>query len=171
MAVICLRYLLMEDLEHGDEDSCSKIRSFLDYSALYWPDHKRKMSLTQDQEAAGQVQQMYDMSRKRFSLWFPIFWKAIETYRTPPAMTALHLASFNGHEQEVEFLLSLGGKDINSTDGARTYPVILASLNGYEKVVQLLLDKGAKVNTQGGLCGNALQAASLEGHNKILEII
>lgn len=35
MAVICLRYLLMEDLEHGDEDSCSKIRSFLDYSALY----------------------------------------------------------------------------------------------------------------------------------------
>ena len=85
-------------------------------------------------------------------------------------MTALHLASFNGHEREVEFLLSLGGKDINSTDGTRTYPVIFASLNGHE-VVQLLLDKGAKVNTKGGLCGNALQAASLEGHNKILEII
>jgi hypothetical protein len=34
MAAICLRYLLMEDLE-DDEDSCSKIRSFLDYSAVY----------------------------------------------------------------------------------------------------------------------------------------
>ncbi|KAJ6101892.1 hypothetical protein N7486_004319 [Penicillium sp. IBT 16267x] len=35
MTVICLRYLLMEDLEHGDEDSCSNIRSFLNYSAVY----------------------------------------------------------------------------------------------------------------------------------------
>ena len=38
MAVICLRYLLMEDLEHhddDDDDSSSKIQSFLDYSALY----------------------------------------------------------------------------------------------------------------------------------------
>ncbi|CAI7621152.1 unnamed protein product, partial [Penicillium pancosmium] len=170
IAVICLRYLLMEDLEH-DDDSCSNIRSFLDYSALYWPDHKRKMSLTQDQDATGQVQQMYDTSRKIFSLWFPVFWKAIETYRAPPSMTALHLASFNGHEREVEFLLSLGGKDINSADSTGTYPVISASMNGYEKVVQLLLEKGAEVNAQGGVYGNALQAASHEGHDKIVQLL
>lgn len=35
MAVICLRYLLMEDVEHDDEDLDSIIRSFLDYSAVY----------------------------------------------------------------------------------------------------------------------------------------
>lgn len=75
-------------------------------------------------------------------------------------MTALHLASFNGHEREVEYLLSPGGKDINSTDSTGSYPVILASMNGYEKVVQLLLEKGAEVNAQGGEYGNALQAAS-----------
>ncbi|KAJ6088033.1 hypothetical protein N7499_004215 [Penicillium canescens] len=171
MAVICLRYLLMKDLEHDGESSSSNIRSFLDYSALYWADHKRKMSLTQDQEATDQVLQMYDMRGKIFSIWFPIFWKSIKTYRNPPSMTALHLASFNGHEREVEFLLSLGGKDINSTDGTGTYPIISASLNGYEKVVQLLLEKGAEVNTHGGEYGNALQAASFRGHNKVVQLL
>ncbi|KAJ5267434.1 hypothetical protein N7478_000692 [Penicillium angulare] len=170
MAVICLRYLLMEDLEHNEE-SCSNIRSFLHYSALYWADHKRKMSLTQDQEATGQVQQIYDLSRKVFSLWFPIFWKTIESYSAPPSMTTLHLASLNGHEREVEFLLSLDRKAINSIDGAGTYPIIWASLNGYDKVVQLLLEKGAEVNAQGGNYGNALRAASLRGHDKIVQLL
>ncbi|KAJ5737403.1 uncharacterized protein N7483_002528 [Penicillium malachiteum] len=171
MAVICLRYLLMEDLERDEEDSSSNIRSFLNYSALYWPDHKRKMSLTQDQEAASQVHRMYDTSRKGFSLWFPIFWKSIKTYGNPPSMTALHLASLNGHEREVEFLLSLGGEDINSTDDRGTYPIILASLNGYGRVVHLLLEKGAEINAQGGEYGNALQAASLKGHDKIVQLL
>ncbi|KAJ5654822.1 hypothetical protein N7490_001825 [Penicillium lividum] len=170
MAVICLRYLLMEDLEH-DEDSSSKIRSFLDYSALYWPDHKRKMSLTQDQEATSQVLQMYDTSRKGFSLWFSIFWKAIETYTAPPSMTALHLASFNGHEREAEFLLSICGKDIDVTDSTGANPIISASRNGYDKIVQLLLEKGAEVNAQGGVYGNALYAASSRGHDKIVQLL
>lgn len=171
MAVICLRYLLMEDLGHNDEDSCSNIRGFLNYSAVYWPDHKRKMSLTQDQEATSQVQQIYKTSGKAFSLWFPIFWKAIDTYMSPPSMTALHLASFNGHEREVAFLLSLSRKDINSTDSTGTYPIISASHNGYEKVVQVLLEKGAEVNAQGGEYGNALQAASWGGHEKIVQLL
>ncbi|KAJ5642275.1 hypothetical protein N7490_006275 [Penicillium lividum] len=170
MAVICLRYLVMEDLEH-DEDSSSNIRSFLDYSARYWPDHKRKMSLIQDKEATSQVLQIYDIRRKRFLLWFPIFWTAIRSYEDPPVITALHLASLNGHEREVGFLLSLGGEDINSTDGTGTYPVIWASVNGYEKVVQLLLENGAEVNAQGGFYGNALQAASYEGHDKIVQLL
>ncbi|KAJ5297125.1 uncharacterized protein N7443_008018 [Penicillium atrosanguineum] len=170
MAIICLRYLLMEDLEH-DEVSSSKIRSFLDYSALYWPDHKRKMSLTQDQEATGQVLQIYDTRRKRFSLWFPIFWNAMRRDEHPPAITALHLASFNGHERQVGVLLSLGGEDINSTDGTGTYPVISASVNGHEKVVQLLLEKGAEVNAQDREDRNALQAASFEGHDEIVQLL
>ncbi|CAG8006550.1 unnamed protein product, partial [Penicillium salamii] len=171
MAVICLRYLLMEDVEHDDEDPDSIIRSFLDYSAVYWPDHKRKMSLTQDQKAASQVRQIYDMRRKGFSLWFPIFWKAIETHQVPRSMTALHLASFNGHEREVEFLLSLSGTDIDSSDSTGTNPIISASQRGYEKVVQLLLEKGAEVNAQGGTYGNALQAASFQGHDKIVLLL
>ncbi|KAJ5982454.1 hypothetical protein N7451_012554 [Penicillium sp. IBT 35674x] len=171
MAILCLRYLLMEDLEHNEYDPRSDIQSFLDYSAQYWPDHRRKMSLTQDQEAISQVRQMYDVDRRRFSLWFPIFWKSIYPQWATPPMTALQLASFNGHEQEVGFLLSLGGKGINSTDGTGTYPIIWASLNGYKNIVQLLLENGAEVNAQGGKFGNALQAASSGGHDKIVQLL
>lgn len=72
------------------------------------------------------------------------------------------------HEWQVEFLLSLGGKDVNSTDSTGTYPIILASRNGYEKVVHLLLEKGADVNAQGGFFGNALQAASHRVHELVV---
>lgn len=71
-------------------------------------------------------------------------------------MSALYLALFNGHKREVEFLLSIRGKDINSRDSTGTFPVILALLNGHDKTVQLLLENGADVNAQGGEYGNAL---------------
>ena len=39
------------------------------------------------------------------------------------------------------------------------------------KMVQMLLDKRADVNAQGGLYGNALQAASRLGHRKVAQIL
>jgi ankyrin repeat protein len=38
-------------------------------------------------------------------------------------------------------------------------------------VVQVLLDAGAEVNVQGGEYGNALQAASWGGHEKVVQIL
>jgi hypothetical protein len=35
----------------------------------------------------------------------------------------------------------------------------------------MLLDEGADVNTQGGVHGNALQAAWVEGHEKIVDVL
>lgn len=35
----------------------------------------------------------------------------------------------------------------------------------------MLLDKGAEVNAQGGQYGNALQAASSRGHEKIVRML
>jgi ankyrin repeat protein len=35
----------------------------------------------------------------------------------------------------------------------------------------MLLDKGAEVNAQGGDYGNALNAASKEGHEKIVQML
>ena len=37
--------------------------------------------------------------------------------------------------------------------------------------MQLLLDNGAEVNAQGGEYGNALQAASCGGHEKIVQLL
>ena len=39
------------------------------------------------------------------------------------------------------------------------------------KLVELLLDKGADVNVQGGGYGNAQQAASVGGHEKVVELV
>jgi hypothetical protein len=64
-------------------------------------------------------------------------------------MSALHLASFNGHEREVEFLLSITRNNINLRDSTGAYPIILASMNGHDKIVRLLLEKGADVNATG----------------------
>jgi ankyrin repeat protein len=35
----------------------------------------------------------------------------------------------------------------------------------------MLLDKGADANSHGGDYGNALQAASLEGHEKVVQML
>jgi ankyrin repeat protein len=38
-------------------------------------------------------------------------------------------------------------------------------------VVRLLLDKGADVNAQGGVYGNALYAASIRGHEAVVQLL
>jgi ankyrin repeat protein len=38
-------------------------------------------------------------------------------------------------------------------------------------VVWLLLEKGADINAQGGEYGNALQAASAEGHKTVVRLL
>ncbi|KAF6796411.1 hypothetical protein CSOJ01_13193 [Colletotrichum sojae] len=44
-------------------------------------------------------------------------------------------------------------------------------LGGLTKVPRLLIEKGADVNAQGGYYGNALQAASDEGHQEIVQLL
>lgn len=171
MAEICLTYLLMENLEYDEDDSGSHARSFLEYSAAHWPDHVRKMSLTSTQKETYRVHRLYDISGKPFLMWYPIFWKAIRPYERTPVMSALHLAAFNGHEQEVHSILGVDESDVNTADDTTTYPVMWASLNGHDRIVELLLERGADANAQGGRYGNALQAACYEGHDKIAQIL
>lgn len=44
---------------------------------------------------------------------------------------------------------------------------MLAAEDGHKQVVKLLLDKGAEVNVQGRVYGNALQAASQGDHEAV----
>lgn len=46
-----------------------------------------------------------------------------------------------------------------------------SSMLGLIDVVQLLLDKGAEVNAEGGEYGNALQAASRNGHEAVVRLL
>ncbi|KAJ5963150.1 hypothetical protein N7481_013455 [Penicillium waksmanii] len=172
MAHICLRYLLMEDLDDDEADSRSYTRDLLEYSAVYWGDHVQKVALTSDKEMSDLLQRVYEMSEKRFALWFEIFWEAFRPFeKKPPRMKALHLAALNGHEQMVHFFLDAEQNDMNRADDISTYPLIWASLNGHEKVVQMLLERGADINACGGRYGNTLRAACSEGHDRIVQIL
>jgi ankyrin repeat protein len=111
------------------------------------------------------------MTGKPFSMWFPIFWKAVRPSERTPVMSALHLAAFNGHEQEIYSILGMDKSDINTPDGTTTYPVMWASLNGHDRIVELLLEQGADINTQGREYGNALQAACSGGHDMITQML
>ncbi|PIG84613.1 hypothetical protein AARAC_010916 [Aspergillus arachidicola] len=171
MAHICMRLLLMEDLEHGEVESCSNIRSFLEYSAVHWPDHVRNMALTSEKEVVDRLHRLYDMSGNRFSLWFSIFWKAMRPTEGIPTMQALHLAAFNGHIQVLHRLLATDKGNMNSTDSTGSTAVMWASLNGHQDAVQMILSHGANVNTIGGEYGDALQAASAKGYDKIVQML
>ncbi|KAJ7799349.1 ankyrin repeat-containing domain protein [Mycena olivaceomarginata] len=46
----------------------------------------------------------------------------------------------------------------------------VAAYYGHQKICQLLLNKGADVNAQGRIYGNALQAAACQGHDKIVQV-
>jgi hypothetical protein len=39
------------------------------------------------------------------------------------------------------------------------------------RMMRMLMDARADVNAQGGACGNALQAASFRGHDKVIRML
>ncbi|KAH0547714.1 hypothetical protein FGG08_000204 [Glutinoglossum americanum] len=63
----------------------------------------------------------------------------------------------------------LRGPDMTGRSGSGTPPLYYASLAGLVESARLLLEAGADANTQGGRCGNALQAASAQGHGQIVQ--
>ncbi|KAF8531910.1 ankyrin repeat protein, partial [Gautieria morchelliformis] len=54
---------------------------------------------------------------------------------------------------------------------ARGTPIYYTSMAGLARASQDLLENGADVHAQGGLYGNALQAASLRGHQATVELL
>lgn len=45
------------------------------------------------------------------------------------------------------------------------------SYRGHKEVAELLLERGADVNAEGGVYGNALQAASSQGHKEVAQML
>lgn len=68
-------------------------------------------------------------------------------------------------------LADFAGMDLREGSKNVILPLYYASLMGLPVSVELLIGRGANVNARGGLCGNALQAASYHGSEDIVRIL
>ena len=69
------------------------------------------------------------------------------------------------------FSILVFNADILNFSSYRASPLYYASLNGCNAIIRLLLEHDADVNAQGGTYRNALQAASIKGHQNTVQML
>ncbi|XP_063924814.1 uncharacterized protein LOC135138744 isoform X2 [Zophobas morio] len=84
--------------------------------------------------------------------------------------TPLILASREGHETVVEYLVKYGA-EINRADKYGETPLYAASSRRHEKIVECLVKCGAKINPANTYENTLLYEASSGGHEKIVECL
>ena len=151
LAQICLAYLLDPTLSDDILDKV-KLRDFplAQYAAMHWY-HYYQASQEGKAKTEGLLLRLYRNEGNSFLTW-------VKLHQIDRSWYTL-----------VNFGRSL--EDIGS-------PIYYASFLGLEAILRSLLANDDKsfglstsVNAQGGLFGNALQAASLEGHKGVVQIL
>lgn len=142
IAETCLAYLLQFDKPNSLSSQTVKATKefpLARYAARYWTQHARE---AMDDTGATNLLSIELLSqRDAFVNWIRLF--DLDKPRAEP--------------------------DIARNLGGVPCPLYYASQAGLIESTRLLLEQGADVNAQGGVCGNALQAASAEGHNAMVQ--
>lgn len=81
---------------------------------------------------------------------------------------ALSLLALYKYKQVFDFV---GGRSLDNGPSLHDDALLEAAARGQYYMVELLLSKGANVNARGGEYGNALQAASRGGHEKVVQTL
>jgi len=81
------------------------------------------------------------------------------------------LAVFNGHSDILRDILQSTDLRLDTEDRDGRTTLNWASKLDYDSVVRMLLDNRAELNIKGIHYSNALQAASLEGHTSVVQIL
>ncbi|KAJ9264731.1 hypothetical protein DTO280E4_6141 [Paecilomyces variotii] len=177
MAEICVRYLLMDDIEDSRSQQEPNAHSFLRYAAENWADHVRNASTLSGSTLVDLLYKLYDTTASRFQLWYPLFWHANMPHgklKESPKMSAIHLAALNGHSNILERLVTESTSGIGGPDDTGTTALIYASANGHDDTVSLLLSKGADVEYLGpntALYWSPIHAACIRGHEKVIHLL
>ncbi|EUC31762.1 hypothetical protein COCCADRAFT_38175 [Bipolaris zeicola 26-R-13] len=138
----CLGYLLQfQGVKMLSHNNAKEFR-LADYSAMFWIEHVR---MTNEQTEWCSQEAIILLSEKSDVY---VNWLRIHTPGMP-----------------------WKGSNFQRSLQSMPLPFYYAGLLGLKRVVKLLLNAGADVNAQGGLYGNALQAASVKGHEQIVKIL
>lgn len=200
MAEICVRYLLMDDVENAAQDYAL---SLLDYAAENWADHFRAV-ISPNQKLVQWVNELYHAPSNRFKVWFPRFWKKAMPHWGLHPTNLMQLSAFNGHRDILNQLLSSGRWSDDRVDsngmtalkwacesghsdiveillcnGADTYggspeyghALIIASEYGRSEIVRMLLEHGVDVDAGDEEFGTALQIAAAAGHSEVVHVL
>jgi hypothetical protein len=112
------------------------------YSAKFWSSHL--------QETGGEMEQVSQLAM------------SIMAIQEPAYLTWIQL-----HDPDEPWLEPDLGKSLDTV----AMPLYYAAQLGLSTITRLLLEQGADVNAQGGVCGNALQAASFRGHEAVVQLL
>ncbi|KAF2440363.1 HET-domain-containing protein, partial [Karstenula rhodostoma CBS 690.94] len=103
----------------------------------------------------------------------PLSWETL-----PASALAIYVARFWGHhlrktEEEMKEVSRLAMELLSMERPAYLTWIQLSDPDwpGLSTITKTLLDQGVDINAQGGAFGNALQAASLEGHEDVVRIL
>ncbi|KAJ9210159.1 hypothetical protein DTO166G4_8248 [Paecilomyces variotii] len=182
MAEICVRYLLMDDIEDSISQQEPNAHSFLRYAAENWADHVRNTSTLSGSTLVDLLYKLYDTTTSRFQLWYPLFWHANmphEKLKESPKMSAIHLAALNGHSKILERLITESTSGISGPDDTGTTALIYASANGHDDTVAYIEEGGDTVRmlaeSGAGLSGenyiNVLLIAAMTGLHDVVEML
>ncbi|HMK36212.1 MAG TPA: ankyrin repeat domain-containing protein [Desulfomonilaceae bacterium] len=94
----------------------------------------------------------------------------VNAKRAGEGTTALMLASKEGHERIVDFLLR-SGADANGRNIHGWTPLMAAAANGHAEIVKLLLEHGSDVNAKHAYGWTAFKLASQKKHDRVKELL
>jgi hypothetical protein len=180
-------------LQRGTQDKNSpqnhQPSNLLQYARNYWPTHVQshdaipadgrlstllKRFLGSMNESVPAYQSWYTMLKEEEEKE----WEEADTLLhhhfhelRPSTLASLAICMF-GFYNVLPGWWELGFINIEQRNESGHPLIALGAVGGsYAVVNKLLLSKGADINAQGGRYGNALQAASEQGHDKIVELL
>jgi ankyrin repeat protein len=176
-----LSYLQKGALTGGEVNlvkDTSRLKAFplLSHAAIYWPEHARSLTISED---------IFDLSYPFYNTkssvrqaWLKTYWAAKEDVRLPDSFSLLHFASYFGIIPLIENLLLKTERMskrfrtfVNGKDSFGRTALHWAASNGYEMVVRLLVDHGADLNAKCNRGWTVLTFAAASGQEEVVGLL
>ena len=111
------------------------------------------------------IERQYRRNKENYRRWLRYYSKDYED-----GLTLLHLASPEGHHEDVQVLLSHGAKT-SIADKQLDIPIHRAARNGHKKVVSMFFEAGTCLDIPGHNNMTALHPSAFHGHKECCELL